>query len=129
VELPWHPVWRFDRSLPLYQVDHRRPVLVTTFGPPLADPRLAFRNMVRGDEAGLLASRARWLVIHRSLVAEGDRLGGVAMDAKIRYELRMHALDAVRRLRDAWGRPDYRDEEIWCWDLDRVRRGERARTN
>jgi len=123
VELPWHPVWRFDRSLALYQLEHGRPVLVTTFGPPLADRRLAFRNMVRGDVDGLLASRGRWLVVHRSLIAEGSRIGAVAADGRIRYELRMHALDAVRRLREAWGAPDYRDDDTWCWDLDRVRRG------
>jgi hypothetical protein len=122
-ELPWHPVWRFDRSLALYQLEHGRPVLVTTFGPPLADSRLAFRNMVRGDVEGLLASRGRWLVVHRSLIAEGGRIGAVTANGRIRYELRMHALDAVRRFRAAWGPPDYRDDDTWCWDLDRVRQG------
>ncbi len=122
VELPWHPVWRFDRAVGLYQTVHRRPVIVTAFGGPLADRRLAFRNMVRTDAESLLRSRGRWLVVHRSLPAEEERIGPLLVDGRVRYQLRIAGPDAARRLRTVWGPPDYRDDRTWCWDLDRVRR-------
>jgi hypothetical protein len=122
VELPWHPVWRFDRAVGLYQAVHRRPVIVTVFGGPLADRRLAFRNMVPADAESLLRSRGRWLVVHRSLPAEEERFGPLPLDGRVRYQLRIAGPDAARRLRAAWGPPDHRDERTWCWDLDRVRR-------
>ena len=122
VELPWHPVWRFDRAYDLYQARHRRPVVVTMSGGPLADRRLAFRNMARADVEGLLASRGRWLIVHRSMPTEEARLGRVGLDARVRTQLRQHGAEAVRRLGVTWGPPDYRDEWTLCWDLDRVRR-------
>src|SRR6185503_18430090 len=126
VELPWHPVWRFDRALSLYQMVHRRQVVVTALGGPLADSRLAFRNMTRGETAALLRSRGRWLVVHRSLSAEEARIGPLLVDPKVRYQLRLAGQEAANRLRTAWGPVDYRDEQTWCWDLDRVRRQQRA---
>lgn len=122
VELPWHPVWRFDRAVGLYQTVHRRPVIVTAFGGPLADRRLAFRNMVRTDAESLLRGRGRWLVVHRSLPAEEERIGPLLVDGRVRYQLRVAGPDAARRLRAAWGSPDFRDDRTWSWDLDRVRR-------
>ena len=97
-------------------------MIVTAFGGPLADRRLAFRNMVRTDAESLLRSRGRWLVVHRSLPAEEERIGPLLVDGRVRYQLRIAGPDAARRLRAAWGPPDYRDDRSWCWDLDRVRR-------
>jgi hypothetical protein len=122
VELPWHS-WRYDRALPLYQLAHRRRVVVTALGAPFSDPRIAFRNMVPTDAGALLGSDARWLVVHRALVAEESRIGPIPDDGGVRRALREYALGVTQRLRDDWGAADYRDDETWCWDLERMRRG------
>lgn len=123
LETPWHPVWRFSRASAVYQRHHRRAVVVAVFGAAFGDPRLAFRNMVPARPSGLLASRARWLVVHRDV---GREEGGVApgmVPPELRRRLREGAARHAALLRAAWGRPDRADGATWCWDLERVRAG------
>ena len=138
LEFPWLPVWRVNRAFYVYQEVHGREVVVAPPHEQLWNERLAFRNMVPGRPADLLASRARWLVIHRDLGREEDR----ARDAVVYHPLRIGIIQphtrrrfwrlfhrsaraTVERLEAEWGPPDHVERAVVVWDLDRVRR-ERA---
>lgn len=129
LEYPWIPVWRVSRAVYLYQEGHGREAVVGSPEPLFGDPRLAFRNLVPGTPEGFLASRARWLVVHRDLGAEEaaipDPLWPPRMGVGRRFGEVFQSEGAAmpRRLRRAWGRPDHADGRVVVWDLDRVRRG------
>lgn len=128
LEYPWVPIWRLNRSFYLYQEHHGREVVVASPRQVLGDPRLGFRNQVRGNADGFLASRARWLVVHRDLGDEEARWPEPAAypQPEVLPKFRRlfeHAGPAmIRRLRRAWGKPDYADRRVAVWDLERVRR-------
>jgi hypothetical protein len=126
LESPWHPVWRISRATEVYQRLHRRSVVVAVAGPVFGDPRLAFRNMAPSRPTGLLASRARWLVVHRDPVGEEEAIMPGAAPPDLRGRLRAVAARHGAVLRAAWGPPDRADGSTWCWDLDRVRRATQA---
>jgi hypothetical protein len=128
VEYPWPSAWHQGRSLYVYQQIHRRRVLVCSPEPRIRDPRLAFRNLVPPTPAALLASGARFLVIHRDLAAEERRLvdeagrrGGIPKWR--RKLLRQAAAAFAGEIRAAWGKPAYADPTILAWDLARARAG------
>jgi hypothetical protein len=132
LEYPWVPVWRLNRSFYLYQEHHGREVVVASPRQVLGDPRLGFRNQVRGNADGFLSSRARWLVVHRDLADEEARWPEPAaypqpkVLPRFRGILEQAGPAMIRRLRRAWGKPDYADRRVAVWDLERVRReGER----
>jgi hypothetical protein len=121
LECPWVPVWSVNRAFYLYQEAHGRKVVVAPARGLLIDPRLVFRNMVPGTPEGMLASRARWLVVHRNLFAEEQRLGPVVADTQLRRLLRFVPRRLARELTAQWGPPDVVDPRILVWDLARVR--------
>jgi hypothetical protein len=121
LECPWVPVWSVNRSFYLYQEAHGRKVVVAPARGLLIDPRLVFRNMVPGTPEGMLASRARWLVVHRNLYAEEQRLGPVLADTQLRRLLRFVPRRLIRELTAQWGPPDVTDPRLVVWDLARVR--------
>ncbi|HSL84600.1 MAG TPA: hypothetical protein VLF66_17640, partial [Thermoanaerobaculia bacterium] len=125
LEFPSYPA-AGNRALHLYQDRHRRPVLLAAPVPAFNDPRLAFRNRVPPVPPAILASRARYLVVHRDLEAEElavEMPPGVAPRTKRHApRFRKQAADLVRRLTARWGPAHWQDDRVWVWDLDRVRR-------
>ncbi|HWM89276.1 MAG TPA: glycosyltransferase family 39 protein [Thermoanaerobaculia bacterium] len=123
LEYPWHPVWRLNRAFYLYQELHGRQVVVAPARVVLADERIAFRNMVAGTPEGFLASRARWLVVHRNLSQEEARVQpSMEVDPRHRALFRSYGHGMVLRLYGEWGKPDHIDRRMAVWDLARVRR-------
>jgi hypothetical protein len=107
----------------LYEEIHGRQVVVAPARALLADERLAFRNMVPGTPEGFLASRARWLVIHRNLTQEEMKIPPVIqLDARFRGLFRTFGRRMIVQLTQSWGPADYNDRRIAVWDLDQVRR-------
>jgi hypothetical protein len=122
LEYPWMAVWKVNRAFYLYEEIHGRPVVVAPARALLADERLAFRNMVPGTPEGFLASRARWLVVHRNLGQEEQKIPpDIQLDGRFRKVFRTFGRRMTVDLVGAWGRPDYIDRRIAVWDLDRVR--------
>jgi hypothetical protein len=123
LEYPWMAVWRVNRAFYLYQEVHGRQVVVAPARALLADDRLAFRNMVPGTPEGFLASRARWLVVHRNLGQEESKIPPlILLDERFRNLFRTFGRGMTVQLTQAWGRPDYIDRRIAVWDMDRIRR-------
>jgi hypothetical protein len=127
LEAPWIPVWRVSRAVYLYQEEHGREVVTASPEPLLADPRLAFRNLVPATPAGFLASRARWLVVHRDLAAEEEAITDplwpprMGVGRRFREVFQSEGRRLPRLLRREWGRPDFADHQVVVWDLERVR--------
>lgn len=123
LEYPWMAVWKVNRAFYLYEEIHGRQVVVAPARALLADERLAFRNMVPGTPEGFLASRARWLVVHRNLTQEELKiLPAIQLDARFRGLFRTFGRRMTAQLTQDWGPADYGDRRISVWDLDRVRR-------
>jgi hypothetical protein len=127
LEAPWIPVWRVSRAVALYQDAHGREVVLASPEPLLADPRLAFRNLVPVAPEALLGSRARWLVVHRDLGAEEAAIPDLlwpprmGVGRRFREVFQAEGRRLPRLLRRAWGKPDLADGQLAVWDLDRVR--------
>ena len=127
LEAPWIPVWRVSRAVALYQESHGREVMAASPDPILVDPRLAFRNLVPLTPDELLASRARWLVVHRDLGAEEEAIPDplwpprMGVGRRFREVFQNEGRRLPRLLRRAWGKPDFADDRLVIWDLDRVR--------
>ncbi len=129
LEVPWLPVWRMNRAFYLYQEIHRQDVVVASPRIQLWDPRLSFRNMVPLLPERLLASRVRYLVVHRDLSLEESRVRDRTPRPRSGLVEVFHGVLAEnahatgRLLKRRWGDPDYADESIQVWDLARLRRG------
>lgn len=129
LELPAFPDGE-NRCLHLYQDRHRRDVLLATPVPVLNDRRLGFRNRVVPLPGPLLASGARWLVVHLDLEAEelavelppGVPRGWDARAERLGERFRVVAPRLVERLEAEWGEADLRGEGVVVWDLERLRR-------
>jgi hypothetical protein len=127
LEYPWEPMWRTNRVLYLEQEVHGRPVVVAPPRPLLWDERLALRNLVPGNPEGFLASRARYLVVHRNLGREEQAIPDLYRPA--RPDILPRFLRIFQRfgrgmgdrLEREWGPPDHADRRLRVWDLDRVR--------
>jgi hypothetical protein len=120
IELPWDPIFLFDRALALYQTVHARQVIVAS---TLAAPWLRFRNMTSSVPEQLLLARGRWLIVHAAIVREAARFGSNPWEPtrELRRAFRGRAAAAAARYRSRWGPPDYQDDWATVWDLDRVR--------
>jgi hypothetical protein len=134
VEFPWDSYQRL-RELYAYEPFHRRPVLVATPESQLDDPRLDLRNLTAPTPEGFLGSTAGFVVVHRDYGSERQRVQipacagrppGMGSPDGDDPELRREARQMNRRLRAEWGPPDYADEAILAWDLDRLRRDRAA---
>src|SRR5204862_193407 len=135
-----------NAALRIYQETHRRAVEVTA-DRLLHDHRLRLRNTVDNAPESLLQGPADWVLVHRDLGAEEDRVspqtcfgirrGRKAADAGLDSgEIARGSAGALRveaRLTAAFGPPDSAADGITAWDLTRLRReggaGERRATN
>jgi len=124
VELPWPPVWDFGRCFYVYQEVHGLRVEVAAGAPPAG--RLRLRNRVSPEPAALLASGARWVVVHRDLAMEEERLAVPAgappprrMPAPLAAELAAAGERMIADLTAEWGPPTFADTDISIWDLRR----------
>jgi hypothetical protein len=131
VEFPWPTVWEFGRSPYLYQGIHGRRVLVSAPFDVPRHPRLALRNEVAPEPAALLASPARYLIVHLRLPWEEDQVQVPPdrrpvrrMGPELRRRYRQAGQRLARQLEREWGAPDHADELLRVWDLERLRRGE-----
>jgi hypothetical protein len=118
-------VWQ--THLRIYQDVHRRRVLLAPTEPAVFRDEMAFANYIEPKAETLLAAPARWLVLHRKSAWELDRVDvGGTVGLPLRPEIRLHSRRTSRRLgralRTRWGPPDYADELLLAWDLERVRR-------
>ncbi len=128
VELPWPPVWDFGRCFYVYQEVHGLRVRVAAAaGAPPAE-RLRLRNRVSPEPAALLASGARWVVVHRDLAMEEERLELPAgappprrMPPPLAAELAAMGERSAARFAAAWGPPAFADAAVAVWDLARAR--------
>jgi hypothetical protein len=121
LELPWHPFSRLSRSLYLYQEAHGQQVLAVPLPGALSEPRLAWRNTPPPARRAILASRARWLVVHRDLGREELRLRASRVEPRYRDAFRQAAARTVVELRREWGPAHHADRYVRAWDLDAVR--------
>jgi hypothetical protein len=122
---PWPSRWRLNRVQAAFQREHRRSVVVSSPERPLNLEPIRFRNLSTASPQAFLASRARFLVVFRNVVAE-DRLLAPPAPATIfkpgqerRY--RKQAQQMAQRLRADWGAPLAEDDRVLIWDLDRQR--------
>jgi len=126
VEAPWVYFWAANRSFYLYQEIHGGRVVVATPNRVLFSPPLALRNVVAPRPEALCGSGARFLIVHRDVAREEDRLapGGRISDAEIPPPLRRLLRESAARLADRlereWGEPVYADAWLRVWDLPAV---------
>ncbi|HXU45717.1 MAG TPA: hypothetical protein VN783_09330, partial [Thermoanaerobaculia bacterium] len=79
----------------------------------------------------ILASRARFLIVHLDLPREEDRIEPPegrpqrSLPRVLQVELRRRAHRLTERLEELWGPPDGSSGGLLLWDLDRVRGGHR----
>lgn len=124
------PTWVWQSHISAAQRIHRRRVLLSPAEPGLFVPGLAFGNFVEPKPEELLAAPAGWLVLHRKSAWELDRTAkGDTIGFPLLPEMRQLSRRMARRLggdlERRWGPPDYADEVLLVWDLERLRR-ERA---
>lgn len=123
LEFPWVFVWDSNRTFYVYQETHGGRVLVSTPQRILFRPPLALRNAVAPDPEAFCRSGARYLVVHRNVAREEDRIapGGRISEFEVaqplRRQLRESAASLSRRLKSEWGEPAYSDRLLWVWDL------------
>lgn len=128
LEHPWFPWWAYTRAYYLYQEVHGQEVVLSNERLQPGPVRLAFRNMVRPRPVDFLASRARYVVVHTDLVAEEARViphcwpTVERIEPRHQREIQKEGRRMAQRLTTAWGEPDYREEGLLAWDLDRIRR-------
>ena len=127
VELPWPPVWDFGRSFYVYQEVHGLRVRVAAAAGAAPAGRLRLRNRVDPEPAALLASGARYVVVHRDLALEEERLELPAgsppprrMPPPLAAELAAVGERSAARFAAAWGPPAFADAAVAVWDLARV---------
>ncbi|MCB1057729.1 MAG: hypothetical protein KDD11_19685, partial [Acidobacteria bacterium] len=130
LEYPWHTSWRLSRTPYVVQQIHHQPVYVSPMQKMLWDPRIDFRKMVPGRPRDFLKSPARWLVVHPDYGSEEERIDGDHRSPKSGWKARgrewewleREGREMTTRLETLWGPPDYRDDDVVVWDLDRIRR-------
>lgn len=126
LEFPWAFAWDSNRTFYVYQEIHGGRVLVSSPQNILFRPPLALRNVVAPEPRAFCRSGARYVIVHRNVAREEDRLapGGRISEFEIaqplRRLLRESAASLASRLKDDWGEPVYADRLLWVWDLSSV---------
>jgi hypothetical protein len=127
IEAPSLPTWVWQTHLRIYQDIHRRRVLMAPAELSFFEADFDLDNYVEPEPAILLAAPARWLVLHRKSAWELDRVDlGYAVGLPLAPEMRQFSRHMARRLgghlHRHWGPPDYADDLLLVWDLERLRR-------
>jgi hypothetical protein len=132
IEYPWQNM--STHAFDAYQHTHGRDVIVASVIDRSDERRIALRNRAEPTPEGFLASRARYLIVHRDLWTEAGRV--TSSDVHLRkwlkareelwLPLRRAADVMTRKLEGKWGPPIYRDAMLSVWDLDLVRQRERT---
>lgn len=126
LEFPWIFVWDSNRTFYVYQEIHGGRVIVSTPQRILFQPPLSLRNVVAPEPQAFCRSGARYVIVHRNVAREEDRLapGGRISEFEVaqplRRLLRESAAALASRLQRDWGEPVYADRLIWAWDLSAV---------
>lgn len=125
VEFPWLIMWEANHAFYLYQEVHGGRVVVASPQGILYRPPLALRNAVEPEPGALCRSGARYLIVHRNVAREEDRIapGGRLAEGKaqpLRRLVRESAAELGARLEGEWGAPVYADGVVRVWDLGRV---------
>jgi hypothetical protein len=120
VEFPWLFIWESNHSFYLYQEVHRGRVVVASPQRILFRPPLALRNAVAPDPGPICRSGARYLIVHRNVAREEDRIAPGELAQPLRFMLRESAADLGDRAAREWGRPVYADHWLRAWDLAAV---------
>jgi hypothetical protein len=134
VEAPWVYFWNANRTFYRYQEIHGGRVVVATVQPILFRPPVALRNTVAPSPAALCGSGARFVLVHRDVAREEDRMapGGrvpeATMPAPLRLLLRESAATLADRFQRQWGEPVYADRWLLVWDLRQACGGGTQRT-
>jgi hypothetical protein len=104
---------------------HGRPVVLAVPDPWVADGRLALRTAAPETPSALLATGARFVVVHldrprwfRLLEDPGSPAAARPPPARHPSVVRAHAL--AGKLRRAWGEPHLVDGDVLVWDLARL---------
>jgi hypothetical protein len=128
VEFPWPTAWEYGRSFYAYQRLHGRRVLVSAPADVPRVPGIRLRNEVPPEPAALLASPGAVVVVHLRLAYEESRVvipnGRIhrPMPPPIRRFYRRMGEKLAARLEAEWGEPDFADDRVRIWDLERLRR-------
>lgn len=126
LEYPWQHRWQSCLSYPAYQEIHGREVSVVLRDFRYRDPRLAWAHLIHFEEERILATRARYLIIHLDIEKEELALHapGFVPQKNVAADWaadRAAARRTTARLRGRWGAPAYEDQSVVVWDLDSVR--------
>jgi hypothetical protein len=132
VEFPFRGGWSATRAHAVYQGTHHARVLAAEPYRWLCNSRLRLRNHVCYRPDSILASDARFLVIHRDPLREEHRIvggddSGNAYDPAEWNRVRRISRHLTRQLRREWGAPFDEDDRIVVWDLAAVRSERRTR--
>lgn len=104
---------------------HGRRVRVVPAHSQLLDPRLGLRSVAAFGSRELLASGARFVIVHTDVEPWIERrafIGDMGGLKRRRVEQMRHlGRTQSRELRQAYGPPDSRGEGVEIWDLERVR--------
>lgn len=130
IEYPWQNM--SFHAFDAYQRIHGQPVRVASVIDRREEKRIALRNRVEPNPSSILASPARYFIVHIDLHSETDRLQSsdphLAHWLRARRELwaplRRAANTMSLELTRAFGTPLYEDGIIEVWDLDAVRRAQ-----
>lgn len=128
LEFPWPTTWEMARSFYAYQTLHGHRVLVSAPYDLPRHPQIRFRNEVPPTPEAILGSPARLLIVHLSIVREewaAQAPGRPEKPGKLRHRrlYRRAGLALANQLTKAWGLPDFADDRVRAWDLEKVRRG------
>jgi hypothetical protein len=126
VEFPWLFIWSTNHGFYLYQAIHGGRVIVASPQHILFRPPVALRNAVVPEPAAICGTGARYLIIHRAVareedrIAPGGRLSEGEMAQPLRRMLRQSAVGLGERVEAAWGPPVSEDPWVRVWDLRAV---------
>ncbi len=127
IEYPWQNM--SFHAFDAYQRIHGQPVLVASVIDRRREKRLSLTNHVDPDPDSILASNARYFIVHFDLHSETRQIESSDPHLDHWLRARRELWAPLRRagnvmfleLSRTWGAPFYEDGVIAVWDLDAVR--------